>query len=132
MSIENRRGFSFIEVMACVLILGMALTIACGLILYGLHLARSAHGRTLGMATALSVLADSSPLATDPAMSPSAPTTSGYLNGFWVTRTESDETPLAGASGKLVAVTVCVDVFETEYGECFASTSRRMIRVKLP
>lgn len=124
------RGFTLIEVMACTLILAMALTAACGLILYGLHLVRSAHGRTIGMATAMSVIADPSPLQTDPSLTPNAPTTSGYLNGLWVVRTESDETPLDGPSGKLVAVTVTVDVSEADNGETFVSTSRRMIRRK--
>ncbi len=126
----DRRGFTLIEVMACTLILAMALTAACGLILYGLHLVRSAHGRTVGMATAMSVIADPSPLQTDPSMSPNAPTSSGYLNGLWVVRTESEETPLDGAIGTLVAVTVTVDVSEANNGEVFVCTSRRMIRRK--
>lgn len=126
----DRRGFTLIEVMACTLILAMALTAACGLILYGLHLVRSAHGRTVGMATAMSVIADPSPLRTDPSMSPNAPTSSGYLNGLWVVRTESEETPLDGAIGTLVAVTVTVDVSDANNGEVFVCTSRRMIRRK--
>lgn len=124
------QGFTLIEVMACTLILAMALTAACGLILYGLHLVRSAHGRTVGMATAMSVIADPSPLQTDPSLTPNGPTSSGYLNGLWVVRTESDETPLDGGSGKLVAVTVTVDVSEADNGETFVSTSRRLIRRK--
>ncbi len=124
------RGFTFIEVMASVLVLAMGLTAACGLILYGLHLARTAHGRTIGMATAMSVLNDTTPLPTDPSQSPDAPTTSGYLNGLWVVRTETNEMPLDGPAAKLVTVTVNVDVFEAANGECYASASRRLIRRK--
>lgn len=129
---RTHRGFTLIEVMASVLVLAMGLTAACGLILYGLHLVRTAHGRTVGMATAMSVLNDTTPLPTDPSQSPNAPTTSGYLNGLWVVRTETDEMPLDGANGTLVTVTVNVDVFEASNGECFASASRRLIRVKKP
>lgn len=127
---RTRRGFTLIEVMASVLVVAIGLTAACGLILYGLHLARASHGRTIGMATALSVLDDATPLATDSSQSPDAPTTSGYLNGLWVVRSESAETPLDGAIGKLVAVTVNVDVFEASNGACYASVSRRVLRQK--
>lgn len=127
---RNVRGFTLLEVMACVLILAVALTSATGLIMYGLHLVRAAHGRTVGLATAMTVIADPTPLQTDPSLSPSGPTTSGYLNGLWVVRTESDEVPLDGINGKLVAVTVKVDVFETGNGECYVSTCRRLIRSK--
>jgi prepilin-type N-terminal cleavage/methylation domain-containing protein len=121
-------GFTLIEVMACVLVLSLGLTAACGLTLYGLHLARSAHGRTIGLATAMTVLNDPSPLQTDPSMSPNAPSSSGYLNGLWVVRTESAPAPVDGGVGKHVAVTVSVDVFEVANGENFASVTRRIIR----
>lgn len=124
-----RRGFTLLEVMASVLVLTIALTAACGLILYGLHLVRSAHGRSVGMATAMSVLEDPSPLRTDPTLSPAGPASSGYLNGLWVVRSESDEVPLDG-TGRLVAVSVQVDVYGTAYGEVFASLSARVVRRK--
>lgn len=123
-------GFTLIEVMACILILVMGLTAACGLILYGIHLVRTAHGRTIGVATALSVLEDATPLPTDLSQSPNAATSSGYLNGLWVVRTESNPTPADGAAGKLVTITVNVDVFEAANGTCYASVSRRLIRQK--
>jgi hypothetical protein len=82
------------------------------------------------MATALTVVVDPSPLKTDPTLTPNAPKSSGYLNGLWVVRDESRETPLEGAGGHLVAVTVSVDVYETTGGECFASITRRIIRKK--
>jgi len=132
MSPAHRRGFTLIEVMACVMILAMALTAACGLILYGLHLARSAHGRHIGMATALTVLHDASPIPTDPSLSPAGATTAGYLNGLWVVRSESAATPLDGAGGRLVAVDVDVDVFVAENGGCVASLHRRLIRKVKP
>jgi prepilin-type N-terminal cleavage/methylation domain-containing protein len=123
-------AFTLIEVLACVLIVSLGLTAAAGLMIYGLRLMRVSHGKTIGMATAMTMIADPTPLKTDPTLSPSAPTTTGYLNGMWVIRTESREEPLEGAAGKLFAVTVTVDVYETTGGECFASVTRRMIREK--
>ena len=125
---RRRSGFSLIEVLACVLMLGMALLAATSLLLYGLQLARVARGKSMGMATALAVLYDSAPIATDAAATPAGATTQGWLNGLWVVRSESDETVLDGA--KLVAVTVHVDVYEGENGYCYASVSGRMLRRK--
>jgi prepilin-type N-terminal cleavage/methylation domain-containing protein len=128
---RRRAGFSLIEVLACVLVLGLGLMAATSLLLYGLHLAREARGRSMGMATALAVLYDSAPIATDAAATPAAAadgSAEGYLNGLWVVRSESDETVLDGAN--LVAVTVHVDVYEGQDGHCYASVSGRMLRRK--
>jgi Tfp pilus assembly protein PilV len=125
---RHRVGFSLIEVLACVLMLGMALLAATSLLLYGLQLARVARGKSMGMATALAVLYDPAPIATDAAATPAGATTQGWLNGLWVVRSESDETVLDGA--KLVAVTVHVDAYEGENGQCYASVSGRMLRRK--
>lgn len=126
-----RTGFSLVEVLACVLVLGLGLIAATSLLLYGLQLAREARGRTMGMATALAVLNDATPIATDPAVSPVADAdgaAEGYLNGLWVVRRESDELVLDGAN--LVAVTVHVDVYEGQDGHCYASVSERKLRRK--
>lgn len=127
---RNRIAFTLIEVLASVLVLTLGFVSACGLIVYGLRLARISHGQTIGMATAMTVLIDPTPLRTDPSMTPNAGTSSGYLNGLWVVRTESAETALDGDIGKVVAVTVHVDVYEVAQGECFASVTRRLIRQK--
>lgn len=124
----RRIGFTLIEVLACLLVLTLGLTAACGLVFYGLRLVRSAHGKTIGMTTALSVLVDPTPLKTDPTLSPNAPNSSGYLNGLWVVRTESAPTPIDGTGGVLVAVTVTVDVYEASNGNCYASLTRRLTR----
>lgn len=133
---DGRRAFTLIEVMACVLVLGLGLLAATALIFYGLRLARGAQGKSLGMATAMTVLSDPKPLATDPTLSPSANAkktsddTSGYLNGLWVVRKESDAADL-DATGKRVAVTVTVDVYKVNGGTPCASASRRIIK-RLP
>ncbi len=124
------RAFTLIEVMASVLVLTFALTAACAMILYGLQLARSTHGMSLGMSTALAVFEDPSPMKTDPTFTSSGGTASGYLNGLWVERRESDETPLEGPLGTTVAVTVHVDVRDGADGTMYASITGRLIRRK--
>lgn len=126
-----RRAFTLIEVLASVLVLNIALMAAAGMVLYGLAMARNALARSIGMATARTMLADPTPLPTDPASTPGGPTASGYLNGLWVERRESAPTPLEGAAGRLVAVTVTVDVYEASGGRCVASATRRVLR-RLP
>lgn len=132
MSAASRSGMTLIEVMACVLVISLGLMAACAMVFYGLRLVAKAHGETVGTATAMTVLADPSPLKTDPTLSPDSATTQGYLNGLWVVRTESNELPLDGSNGKLVSVTVDVDVYETANGAPLASVSRRLLRRKLP
>lgn len=127
-----RRGTTLIEVMACVLVIAFGLMAAYAMILYGLRLVAKAHGESVGTATAMTVLADPSPLRTDPTLSPDSATSQGYLNGMWVVRQESDPLPLDGAGGKLVSVTVDVDVYETAGGTPLVSVSRRLLRRKLP
>lgn len=121
----TRRGFTLVEVMACLLVLTVGLTTAAGLIFYAMHLVRASHGQSIGMATAMTALADPSPLSTDPSLSPSGATTSGYLNGLWVERRESDEISLGGNDA---SVLVSVDVYDGNGGTCYASVTRRLLK----
>lgn len=123
-----RRAFTLVEVLACTMVLGMGLLAACALVMYGYHLVDRARKQTIGMATAMSVLVDPTPLATDPTLSPNGATTTGYLNRLWVERREVDPMPLDGAAAKLISVTVNVDVYDTANGELVVSMSRRLIR----
>ncbi len=123
-------GMTLIEVMACVLVISLSLLAACAMILYGLRLVAKAHGLTVGTATAMTVLADPTPLKTDPTLSPDSPTTQGYLNGLWVVRAESNELQLNGINSRLVTVTVDVDVYEAQNGLPLVSVSRRLLRRK--
>jgi len=126
-----RSGFTLIEVLASVLILSIGLIGTCALIMYGLSLVRVAHGKSLGLATAMTVLVDPSPLRTDVASYPDGALTSGYLNGLWVVRSESNAVNL-DATGRLMAVTVAVDVFDSTNGRCLLSVNRRLIRDAAP
>jgi prepilin-type N-terminal cleavage/methylation domain-containing protein len=120
-------GFTLIEVLACVMVLTMGLISACGLALYGLRLVAKSRAQTLALATATAVLADPSPLSTDPSLSPNGASTSGYLNGLWVVRTEVDPVILDG-SARLCSVTVNVDVYNGQNGDAVLSMNRRLLR----
>lgn len=124
------RGFTLIEVLACVMILSVGLLSATGLVLYGLRLHSLAHAREIGVVTAESVLGDAEPLPTDPAMTPSGASSSGFLNGLWVERRESGEVDISGGMGTLSSVYVTVDVYESQSGRPIVSLARRVIRDK--
>jgi len=125
-----RRAFTLVETLACVLVLSLGLIAATGLVLFGLRYHALSHSREIGVLTAESVLNDASPLATDPALSPSGATTSGYLNGLWVERTESGEVDISGGLGTVVSVHVAVNVFETQSGRPIVALARRVIKDK--
>ncbi len=128
-------GFTLLEVLASVLVLTVAFGAAIGLVLYGLQLAKSSMGRATALATAMSVAIDPDPL--QPLDVPASwtvavpGTTSGYLNSYYILRTEGPPTTLAtsGAGAPLVtAADVTVDVYETNQGKLLASYSQRLIK----
>lgn len=126
----NRSAFSLVEVMAALLVLTLGMLAAIGLVGYGMSLARIALARSVGMATAISVAADPTPLvdATDW----TAPATftgiaRGYINGAWVERTESAGEVLAtGLSSRLVTV----EVYDGLKGRHVCSYQERILRRK--
>lgn len=120
-------GFTLIEVLAAVIILSLGLVSAIGLMLYGLQLAKVSMGRATGMATAMSVAVDPTPLLpANPLWTVSIPgTTKGYLNGFWVERTEGAAQTIAPG---ITAADVDVDVYETLKGRLVASYSQRILK----
>jgi prepilin-type N-terminal cleavage/methylation domain-containing protein len=126
----SRRGFTFIEVLATLIVLTLGLLSAVGLVVYGINLAELSIGRTTGMATAMSVAIDADPLLPpDPLWTTTGSKVEGYLNGFWVEREEIDIRPLGAG---LRSATVHVDVFETMRGRPLASISTRIVRRVLP
>lgn len=120
-------AFTLIEVLASVLVLGLGLLSAVGLLLYGLQLAKLSMGRATGIATAMSVAIDPTPiLPDDPLWTVTVPgTTTGYLNSYWVERREGAETVVAPG---ITAADVQVDVYETLKGRLVASYNQRLIR----
>jgi Tfp pilus assembly protein PilV len=121
-------AFTLIEVMASVIILSLGLISAIGMLLYGLQLAKLSIGRATGLATAMTVAIDPSPLLpADPLWTVAVPgTTTGYLNGHWVERWEGPATVVAPG---IAAADVRVDIYETLRGRLVASYNQRIVKV---
>lgn len=119
-----RRGFTMLEVLGAVLVLSLGFSAAIGMILYGFHLSKLSLARTTALATAMSAAVDPAPLGAGwTAVVPG--TTKGYLNGYYVERTEGAAVPLA--TGLNVAQ-VTVDVYETAKGRLVASYDQRLVK----
>lgn len=125
----GRRGFTFIEVLACLLVLAVGVGSAAGMAVYGVTIASRAQARATAMATALTVAVDPTPLLPTGAVwtAPGAGSgdASGWINGYWVVRRESIDTrPAPG----FTAGPVHVDVYEAVRGRLVASYSTRVVR----
>ena len=120
-------AFTLIEVLASVIVLSVGLCSAIGLMLYGLQLAKLSMGRATGLATAMSVAVDPTPIQpADPLWTVAVPgTTSGYLNGYFVKRVEAAATVIAAG---MTASDVRVDVYETFKGRLVASYNQRILK----
>lgn len=121
---RTRRGFTLLEVMGSVLVLSLGLASAIGMVLYGLHLAKLSMGKATALATAMTVAVDPSPLqsgwtATVPG------TTKGFLNGYYVERTEGLPTIIAGG---ITTADIRVDVYETLKGRPVASFNQLLVK----
>ena len=143
----RRGGFTFLEVIACLMVAVFGLMGVVALVLWGNRLAADAQGHSTAMLTALTVAADPQPLL--PAAAPSSWTytpygmdgsgtltssATGYLNGFYVVRSETsadgDVIARDPASNLVYArsANVQVDVFDTFMGTVQASYSTRLVR----
>jgi prepilin-type N-terminal cleavage/methylation domain-containing protein len=125
-------GFTFIEVLACLLVLSLGIAAAVGMVMYGVMLATRAQGRATGMATALTVAADATPLL-PPGATWSGGTgredAKGYINGFYVVRHEAlGDGPAPGFHSD----TVTVDVYDTFKGTPVTSYTTRVLRQDTP
>lgn len=122
-----RRGFTLLEALACVLVLGLGFAAAIGMIIYGIQLSKVSIGRATAMATAMSVAVDPNPLqGASPVWTVSVPGTSkGYLNGYYVERTEAAP---AAVGGGIDAADVTVEVYETLRGRLLASYNQRLLK----
>lgn len=126
----SRQAMTFIEVIACLLIVLIGALAVTGLATYGIRLANRAQGMATALITAQTVLADPQPLGTlgtDWARTAGGGA-SGYLNGFYVRRTVVAETASvlsASAGTKYRVETVQVDVFMPSTGAQVASLQQR-------
>jgi hypothetical protein len=143
----RRAGFTFIEVIACILVLIIGLGGVVGLVLWGQDLATTAQGRATAMPTAISVAMDDQPLLAPSLASswtagsydldgtgPLTATATGYLNGYYVVRTETsgdaDVVARDASSNRVYARTVGVrvDVYDTVNGTIQASYDTHYLR----
>ncbi len=138
------RGFTMLEVLAVLLVLGIGLAAAIGIFAYAIRMSGEAQARSIAMATAISVAYDRSPLL-DPDLAGdwSATTYSfdaasgtavsrGPINGLYAVRTETtvpaDIIAKDGANVHQRSVRVDVDIFETSGGKAVASFTTRLVR----
>ncbi len=139
-----RRGFSMIEVLAVLMVLGIGLAAAISIFGYAMKMSGEAQARSIAMATAISVAYDRSPLL-DPDLAsdwsattysfdaPSGTAVSrGPINGMYAVRTETtvaaDISAQDGATVHQRSVRVDVDIFETSGGKPVASFTTRLVR----
>lgn len=115
MSAIRHRGMTLVEVVSCLLLLSFGILSVLGLVVYGNSLAERAQSDATAMATATTILHDPDPATmtyrteTGPADSR---TVTGYLNGYFVRRTEAAAEPLSSANGlRIASRTVTVELY---------------------
>lgn len=127
----TRCGFTFVEVIACLLILSMGMLGATALIISGMSRAEEAQAQSTALGTAMTVAVDAQPLL--PAggtWAAAGGVASGYVNGYFIRRIETDGgtvvpgVTLAGFATRQVRV----DVYESTGGRLLVSHSQRLIR----
>lgn len=146
MSLRGRLAFTFIEVLVILLVVGIGLMSAVGLIVWGNQLGSRSQGETIALATAIAVANDPLPrldpilisgwsyTAYDMDADSGTSEARGYLNGVYVERTEtstaSDIIARDAASGTVYARSAHVRVVVTEAigGDELTTFSTRILR----
>lgn len=129
-----RSGFTFIEVLAGLIILVVGLFALIALVMYGQRLATRAQAQAQGMSTALSVTVDASPLVAAPAdwttsWAGDNCTSRGWINGLWVERDETS-TVADRITPEVRSAQVVVRVREGVGGAPVAGVTTRIMRQK--
>lgn len=118
------RAFTFVEVLAILLVLAMGFTAAVMLARYGQKLTQESIAASLALPTARSVLIDAKQNgAAVSDWAAAAPTWSGYVNGLFVRRTISDQQ----TTGAVTFANVTVEVFWSGDGDGALTISERMV-----
>lgn len=141
-----REGFTFIEVLVILIVVGVGLMGAIGLISYGTRLSSKSQGEAVGMATAVSVATDPLPrldprLASGWSYTPydfdgngvMTSTARGFVNGVYVERIETSgpvDVIARSTAGRVTArsANVAVTVYETISGAEIAAFTTRIVR----
>ena len=141
-----RGGFTFIEVLTILIVVGVGLTGAVALVAYGMRMASRSQGEAVAMATAVSVADDPRPRL-DPAVAADwsyAPydfndrtgtvtsTATGFVNGLYVKRTETsvpaDVMAVSGTTVYARSAVIEVVVYEAIGGGELMSFVKRVVR----
>jgi hypothetical protein len=124
-------GMTLIEVVASLLLLVVGGLAVLGLILYGITLSNQAQESATGMETARTILADPEPIGLKD-RTVSGNTISGYLNGYFVRRTEESDPPVTATNNALQMVTVTAEVFRAGQGTKVAFLRERQVAACAP
>jgi len=151
----NRSGFTFLEVLACLLVVGLGLASVVAMVYFGIVNSLKAQAGSTAMITAMSVAVDRSPYLSpdvasawtttptlgynmDDQVTALKETSQGYINGYLVVRTETtgptdiiatDTSPNSGAVSVYTrSVLVKVDVYALLNGAIVASYNTRFVR----
>ncbi len=126
-----RSGFTFIEALACLLVVTLGLAAAVALTMYAAIIGARSQAKATAMSTALSVTCDPAPLMHSTgeqwtsAGASGVGTARGWVNGYYVVRVESaGSTPLPGFASDPVSV----DVYDGIRGDLVASYTTRLLR----
>jgi prepilin-type N-terminal cleavage/methylation domain-containing protein len=127
------RGFTFIEVLACLLVVSLGIAAVVSLTLYAEIMSERAQAKSTAMATALAVTIDPAPLLHPSAASQWNTTTvngtitsTGWINGYYVVRVESTKLGSSPSPG-FASNPVSVDVFGGVRGTLVASYTTRLM-----
>jgi hypothetical protein len=142
-----RGGFTFIETLACLLVVVFGLSAVLGLVMWGEHLAGDAQARSTAMLTAVTAAVDQQPMQTPVTQSAwtyapynfdgsntMSSTATGFLNGYWIVRSETtgDADVIARDPNTHIVyartASVRVDVYDSMSGTVQASYSTRLVR----
>jgi prepilin-type N-terminal cleavage/methylation domain-containing protein len=124
-----RRGFTLVELLAATLVLSLGIATAVTVVLYGMRLTQTANGRNTGLPTAMSVAVDQSPIVgAGSSWTVAGYNASGWINSYYVTRTETIEAVQPTLPNGISAATVTVTVSTTQGGPVVCTYSQRILR----
>jgi prepilin-type N-terminal cleavage/methylation domain-containing protein len=124
---SHRPAFTLIEVVASLLVLSLGLTAAIALLVRSRHQGDAAVVGALALPTAIGILHDPTPLLSSqqrPDWNVTGADATGYINGFYVVRSEANPTSLGG----MRAVDVTVAVYLPSQPEPVARLVGRQVR----
>jgi Tfp pilus assembly protein PilV len=131
----HRNAFTFVETLACLMVVTFGVMAAIGVILSGINRTSEAQATATGLATAMSAAYDADQSLADAGVwtSSGSGTATGYINGYYVKRTETAtssalDIPTASTTSHLVEV----EVYDQRNGRPVASFTTRILRSAAP